>query len=97
MHVPDFGGCSYREAIALGENVGLLVALAPDNEPERSPVGRPLGSVVAQAPEPGAATEHHASVYVWMSTGRGPGGVREPRRPFPRPDLGRSVDAFEEA
>jgi beta-lactam-binding protein with PASTA domain len=86
MHVPDFTGCSYRDAIALGENVGVLVALAPDNEPERSTVGRPLGSVVAQEPAPGAPTEHHASVYIWMNTGRGPGGVREPRRPSPRSD-----------
>jgi beta-lactam-binding protein with PASTA domain len=90
VQVPDFSGCGYREAIALGENVGVLVALAPDNEPERSPVGRPLGSVVAQEPAPGAPTEHHASVYVWMSTGRGPGGVREPRRPPPEPDVRRS-------
>ena len=87
ISVPNLVGLSWREAKVESEERGLGLAVAEGSDPQRSAVGRPLGVVADQAPLAGTGTDVDAGtiVYVWMSSGRGDAGVREPRRPIPEP------------
>ncbi len=70
-----------------------LVAVGPD--PDGTPLaalGWPDGVVVDQSPESGAKVPPGSDVRLWLeSGGGGSAGVREPRRPSPKPKSAREM------
>jgi hypothetical protein len=83
--VPDVIGRSWdaaRERLAAAG----LVGVAPD--PDGAPVHD--GTVTDQSPESGATVPPGSPVTLWVERGGG-AGVREPRRPTPRPRAGRAL------
>jgi transcriptional regulator with XRE-family HTH domain len=78
--VPDVLGLSWERAEARLSAVGLVAT-----GDER------VGWVVDQTPEAGARVPAGSPVRLWVGSGGGGSGVREPRRPKPRPRSGREL------
>jgi PASTA domain len=70
-----------------------LVAVGPDPDgPPLAALGWPDGIVVDQSPESGAKVPPGSSVRLWLEGGGGgSAGVREPRRPSPKPKSAREM------
>jgi hypothetical protein len=83
--VPDVVGLRGEDARDIGEELGLFVR-GPD--PDGAPLaelGSSGGVVVRQHPDPGLAVARGSELIVWIERPPGSAGVREPRRPLPRP------------
>lgn len=80
VEVPDFRGMQTLNAWLAGHDIGLLLSGPDPDSPE------PLmhGIVRRQQPSPGAWLRRWDIVTVWVGD-LPTGGVREPRRPLPRP------------
>jgi hypothetical protein len=96
--VPHVVGLSWEEARRVLERA-RLVAVGPD--PDGPPLGAeepPDGIVTDQSPESGAKVPAGSPVILWVQRDGG-SGVREPRRPRPRPKSGRAFrpDVSDEA
>lgn len=78
--VPDVLGLSWEQAEARLLALGLVAT-----GDER------VGRVVDQTPEAGARVPAGSPVQLWVGDGGGGSGVREPRRPKPRPRSGREL------
>jgi hypothetical protein len=76
--VPSVIGLSWRQAEDRLRAAGL-VAMGDDG----------VGVITDQTPEAGARVPHGSPVRLWVE--RGGSGVREPRRPRPRPRSGREL------
>jgi PASTA domain len=85
--VPSVLGMSWSEALGRLTAIGL-VAVGPD--PDESPTLRERGVITDQSPEAGARVPAGSVVTLWLDRGGG-SGVREPRRPHPRPRSGRAL------
>ncbi len=71
-------------------NAGLM-AVGPDPDgPPLTALGWPNAVVTDQSPESGAKVPAGTMVTLWIERGGG-SGVREPRRPLPRPRKGRAT------
>jgi beta-lactam-binding protein with PASTA domain len=69
-----------------------LVAVGPDPDgPPLTVLGWPHTVVTDQSPESGAKVPAGTMVTLWIERGGG-SGVREPRRPIPRPSKGRATN-----
>jgi beta-lactam-binding protein with PASTA domain len=69
-----------------------LVAVGPDPDgPPLGATGWPNGVVTDQSPESGAKVPPGSPVTLWLESGGGSGGVREPRRPNPEPRTARAM------
>jgi hypothetical protein len=69
-----------------------LVATGPDPDgPPLTGAGWPDGIVVDQSPESGAKVPPGSHVKLWLERGGGSAGVREPRRPSPKPKSAREM------
>lgn len=68
-----------------------LVAIGPQPDgPPLAAIGRPDARVTEQSPESGARVPAGSSVTLWLEGGGG-AGVREPRRPKPKPKSAREL------
>jgi hypothetical protein len=90
--VPNVVGMSWDDAreVLLGKQ---LVAVGPDPDgPPIAALGWPGGIVVDQSPESGAKVPPGSLVRLWLEGGGGgDAGVREPRRPSPKPKSAREM------
>jgi len=86
--VPNVIGMSWADARRLLKDSGLT-AVEPGSG--RPPTGSevPAGAVTDQSPESGARVPAGSLVTLWVGRGGGSAGVREPRRPMPRPKSAR--------
>jgi hypothetical protein len=89
--VPRVIGLRTAGARGLIEEHGLVpVGWDLDGVPYEN-LGWPDQVVTGQVPEAGAKVAPGTSVRVWLATGGGGAGVREPRRPSPSPRSGREM------
>ena len=91
VRVPNVVGLQWNEAREVLLRAGLI---GVGSEPDGLPPGGAPGDlsdaiVVDQSPESGAKVPAGTQVTLWI--GRGGSGVREPRRPRPRPRAGRAM------
>jgi beta-lactam-binding protein with PASTA domain len=87
VRVPNVIGMSWDEARDVLRSA-RLVAVGPDPDgPPLAALGWPDGVVTDQSPESGAKLPPGSPVILWVERGGG-SGVREPRRPEPRPRAG---------
>lgn len=91
VRVPDLVGRTWPDARSALRDRGL-VAAGPDREDLDAVTAYSSGwVVVAQAPESGAKVSAGAHVTIWLDhPGGGSAGVREPRRPMPKPHSGQA-------
>jgi hypothetical protein len=90
--VPNVVGMSWDDArhVLLGHHL-VAVGSDPDGLPLTA-AGWPDGIVVDQSPEAGAKMPPGSSVRLWLEGGGGgSAGVREPRRPSPKPKSAREM------
>jgi hypothetical protein len=89
--VPNVIGMSWTDAReVLFEK--RLTAVGPDPDgPPLAAFGWPDGIVVDQSPESGAKVPPGSAVRLWLERGGGSAGVREPRRPSPKPKSAREM------
>lgn len=91
VRVPDVIGMSYDHARGALLAAGLVaVGWDADGLPMAAD-GWPRGAVTDQSPESGAKVPAGSSVRLWIDSGGGSAGVREPRRPKPAPRAGREL------
>jgi DNA-binding Lrp family transcriptional regulator len=92
VSVPNVIGMSWDGARQMLFERGL-VAVGPDPDgPPLAASGWPDGVVVDQSPESGAKVPPGSAVRLWLeSEGGGSAGVREPRRPSPKPKSAREM------
>jgi hypothetical protein len=92
VSVPNVIGMSWDAARQVLFERGL-VAVGPDPDgPPLAASGWPDGVVVDQTPESGAKVPPGSAVRLWLeSEGGGSAGVREPRRPSPKPKSAREM------
>jgi len=91
VRVPNVIGMSYDYARGALLDAGLVaVAWDADGVPMAAD-GWPRGAVTDQSPESGAKVPAGSSVRLWIDSGGGSAGVREPRRPKPEPRAGREL------
>jgi hypothetical protein len=89
--VPNVVGRSWDDARHALLDAGL-VAVGPDPDgPPVTALGWPDVVVTDQSPESGAKVPVGTMVTLWIERGGG-SGVREPRRPLPRPRKGRAMN-----
>jgi transposase-like protein len=89
--VPNVVGKSWDDARHILQHVSL-VAVGPDPDgPPLAATGWPNGVVTDQSPESGAKVPPGSPVTLWLDSGGGSGGVREPRRPNPAPRAARAM------
>jgi hypothetical protein len=89
--VPNVVGMSWDDARHALLDAGL-VAVGPDPDgPPLTALGWPHAVVTDQSPESGAKVPAGTMVTLWIERGGG-SGVREPRRPIPRPSKGRATN-----
>lgn len=88
--VPDVIGMSWDDARQVLHDRGL-VGVGPDPDgPPLAALGWPDGVVTDQSPESGAKVPAGSPVTLWVERGGG-SGVREPRRPKPKPKTSREM------
>jgi len=89
--VPNVVGMSWDDARHALLDIGL-VGVGPDPDgPPITALGWPDAVVTDQSPESGARVPAGSMVTLWIERGGG-SGVREPRRPLPRPRTGRAMN-----
>ena len=89
--VPNVVGLSWDDARHALLDAGL-VGVGPDPDgPPITALGWPDAVVTDQSPESGARVPAGSMVTLWIERGGG-SGVREPRRPLPRPRTGRAMN-----
>jgi len=90
MIVPNVVGMSWDDARHALLDAGLI-AVGPDPDgPPVTALGWPDAVVTDQSPESGAKVPVGTTVTLWIERGGG-SGVREPRRPLPRPRKGQAM------
>jgi hypothetical protein len=88
--VPDVVGMNSQRAIDVLGDAGLR-AVSPDPDGPPLDVFRSDILVTDQSPEAGARVPPGTHVRLWTSGRGGGAGVREPRRPKPKPPAGQAV------
>ncbi len=83
--VPDVVGFSLDDARSALIQRGLVAVGSDPDGPPLTAMGWPDGVVTDQSPEAGAKVPEGSRVTLWVGRGGGSAGMREPRRPVPRP------------
>ena len=91
VRVPNVIGmsCDYARGALL--DAGLVAVASDADGVPMAADGWPRGAVTDQSPESGAKVPAGSSVRLWIDSGGGSAGVREPRRPKPEPRAGREL------
>jgi hypothetical protein len=89
VRVPAVVGMAWADAHGALRDAGL-VAVGWDANGLPLEDAAPTGVVTDQSPESGAKVPRGAFVRLWLDTGGGSAGVREPRRPNPSPRAARA-------
>ena len=91
VRVPNVIGmsCDYARGALL--DAGLVAVASDADGVPMAADGWPRGAVTDQSPESGAKVPAGSSVRLWIDSGGGSAGVREPRRPKPAPRAGREL------
>jgi hypothetical protein len=77
---------------AVGEQLAIWMTRPKPEEAMAMPTPAVGGVVVDQAPRPGAHVPLGSWLTLWTEDGPDPRGVREPRRPNPRPLAGEAEE-----
>lgn len=88
--VPHVIGMSWDDARQVLHDNGLVGVGSDPDGPPLAALGWPDGVVTDQSPESGARVPAGSPVTLWVERGGG-SGVREPRRPKPKPKTGREM------